>query len=101
MMDGRWSVGRWSLVIGRWSMVDGHSHGHGHGQKCLESLSVHSLCQNSKVAVSESLTKVRYRAARAAKNTKIYPPCPAETIPIAPNYNKLINSLKSEFCSES
>ena len=50
MMDGRWSVGRWSLVIGRWSMVDGH--GHGHGQKCLESLSVHSLCQNSKVAVS-------------------------------------------------
>ena len=65
-MDGRWSVGRWSLVIGRWSMVDGH--GHGHGQKCLESLSVHSLCQNSKVAVSHPLTKVRYRAARAPKN---------------------------------
>ena len=68
-MDGRWSVGRWSLIIGRWSMVNGHSHGHGHGQKCLESLSVHSLCQNSKVAVSHPLTKVRYRAARAAKNT--------------------------------
>ena len=68
-MDGRWSVGRWSLVIGRWSMVDGH--GHGHGQKCLESLSVHSLCQNSKVAVSHPLTKVRYRAARAAKNQSL------------------------------
>ena len=70
-MDGRWSVGRWSLVIGRWSMVDGH--GHGHGQKCLESLSVHSLCQNSKVAASHPLTKVRYRAARAVKN--IYSEC--------------------------
>ena len=49
-------------------------HGHDHGQTCLESLSVHSLCQNSKVAVSESVshsvTKVRYRAASAAKKTK-------------------------------
>ena len=38
----------------------------------VSSLKSHSLCQNSKVAVthslSDSVAKVRYRAARAAKN---------------------------------
>ena len=34
------------------------------------SLKSHSLCQNSKVAVTEIVTKVRYRAARAAKKVK-------------------------------
>ena len=70
LVAGRWLLVCWSLVVGRWSMVVGCwsiVNGHGHGQNCLESLSVHSLCQNSKVAVSDSLTKVRYRAARAAK----------------------------------
>ena len=31
----------------------------------VSSVKSHSLCQNSKVALSDSLTKVRYRAARA------------------------------------
>ena len=35
----------------------------------VSSLKRHSLCQNSKVALSDWLTKVRYRAARAAKNS--------------------------------
>ena len=39
----------------------------------VSSLKSHSLCQNSKVALTDSLTqsvtKVRYRAARAAKKT--------------------------------
>ena len=57
---GCWSVGRWSLVVGRWSLVAGCwllVDGHGHGQKYLESLSVYSLCQNSKVAVTESVSE--------------------------------------------
>ena len=32
----------------------------------MSSLKSHSLCQNSKVAATQSLTKFRYRAARAA-----------------------------------
>ena len=34
----------------------------------VSSLKSHSLCQNSKVALTHWLTKVRYRAARAANN---------------------------------
>ena len=35
----------------------------------VSSLKGHSLCQNSKVAPTQPVTKVRYRAARAAKKS--------------------------------
>ena len=64
LVVGRWSmvVGRWSLVVGRWSMVmvmvrNVWSHS-------LSTLCVKILKWRS---VTDSLTKVRYRAARAAK----------------------------------
>ena len=70
MVVGLLVVGRWSLVDGQWSMVivmvmvmvrnvGSHS---------LSTLCVKILKWQS---VTDSLTKVRYRAARAAKNSAV------------------------------
>ena len=62
------------------------------------SLKSHSLCQYSKVAVTDwlthSVTKVRYRAARAAKNLQNWPLKCLWLID-----NKLIQSVGSDFCN--
>ena len=65
MMDGRWSVGRWSLVDGQWSMVMVMVMVRNVWSHSLSTLCVKILKWQS---VTDSLTKVRYRAARAAKN---------------------------------
>ena len=55
LVIGCWSVGRWLLVVGRWSLVV--------GRWSMVMVMVRNVWSHSL-----SLTKVRYRAARAAKN---------------------------------
>ena len=77
-MDGRWLlvVGRWSLVDGRWLLVDGP------WSMVMVMVMVINVCSHSMSTLcvkilkwqllTDLLTKVRYRAARAAKKTLLF-----------------------------
>ena len=69
LVVGCWSVGRWLLVGGRWLLVVGRSSMVMVTVRIVWSHSLSTLCVKILKwrSVTDSLTKVRYRAARAAK----------------------------------